>query len=187
MKAFKGKTGRELSLGAEEGVSPVIATILMVAITVILAVSVYALVSYYTPGPLPLIGSLSEETSGNNTVTLMLELSEPSVLKNPSDFHLRIINASTIGPGWKVLNATIVNPDGSSVILTNFVVSGNIWTSESAIASNSSVSIVSGAFITIYFSTQGKPVNLSDMSVVIFYSGTTGTIPSQPLQLQQIG
>ncbi|MEM4090370.1 MAG: archaellin/type IV pilin N-terminal domain-containing protein [Thermoplasmatales archaeon] len=184
MKNVISEIGRKARARSDNAVSPVIATILMVAITVILAVSVYALVSYYTPGPLPLVGSLSEEGSGNNTVTLLLELSEPSILKNPSDFHLRIINTSAIGSGWKILNATVLNPDGTSVLLANFVVSGNIWTSETAIPSNSSVSIESGALITIYFSSAGKPVNLSEMSVLILYSGATGTIPSQPLQLQ---
>jgi flagellin-like protein len=172
-----------LKLDRERAVSPVIATILMVAITVILAVSVYALVSYYTPGPLPLVGELQEVSSGNNTVTLLLDLSEPSVLKTPSDFHLRIMNISNIGSGWKAVNATILNPDGSSVTIPGFTASGKIWTSETAIVANNTITIQSGALITINFSSQGKPVNLSDMSVIISYSGASGTIPPQPLQL----
>ncbi|MGC8645302.1 MAG: archaellin/type IV pilin N-terminal domain-containing protein [Thermoplasmata archaeon] len=184
MKKVVYERGREPGFGEEEGVSPIIATILMVAITVVLAVSVYALVYYYTPGPLPLVGTLTEESSGNNTVTLLLVLSEPNVLKTPGDFHLRIINSSNIGSGWRAVNASILNPDGSIVIIPGFTASGNIWTSETAIAANSSITIQSGAFITINFASQGKPVNFHDMSVVILYSGASGTIPSQPLQLQ---
>jgi flagellin-like protein len=164
----------------DEAVSPIIATILMVAVTVVLAATVYLLVSYYSPGPAPLIGSLSEEASSSNSTTLLLTLDSPTVLKNPSYFHLQIINVSTTGMGWTVQNATITNPDGSVLYMSPFISSGNIWTSKSAVPTAGATTIESGAQIFIVFHSNGQPVVMSDFKVVITYNGTTGTI-STPL------
>ncbi len=148
----------------------------MVAVTVILAAAVYVLVSYYSPVPGPLLGTLSEESSGANSVTLMLNLSSPTILKNPSDFHIQILNVSATGIGWTVQNATITNPDGTVLYMNTFTSSGNIWTSDGAVPAKGATSIESGAFISIVFHSSGAPVVLSDFKVTISYSGTTGSI-----------
>ncbi|MGC8561984.1 MAG: archaellin/type IV pilin N-terminal domain-containing protein [Thermoplasmata archaeon] len=179
MKEVVRRTRRKiwtLHIEKDEAVSPVIATILMVAVTVVLAAAVYLLVSYYSPGPGPLVGGLSEESSSSNSVTLILTLATPTVLKNPSDFHLQILNDSSTGVGWTVVNATITNPDGSVLYMNTFTSSGSTWTSNGASPVNGATSIESGAFIYIQFHTEGSPVNLSDFKVVINYSGTTGSI-----------
>ncbi|MGC8497807.1 MAG: archaellin/type IV pilin N-terminal domain-containing protein [Thermoplasmata archaeon] len=53
---------KEIYIEKEDAVSPVIATILMVAITVVLAATVYILVSHYTSvgATTPFLGSLAE-------------------------------------------------------------------------------------------------------------------------------
>ncbi|MCL5789061.1 MAG: hypothetical protein M1290_01180 [Candidatus Thermoplasmatota archaeon] len=167
----------------DDAVSPVIATILMVAVTVVLAAAVYLLVSYYTPGPVPLYGSLTEQptVAGSNSTTLLLTLAQPTVLKNPSDFHMQIVNlsSSSTGAGWTIQNVTITNPDGTVLYMDTFTSSGNIWTSVKAIPIDGATSIESSAFITIVFHTNGKPVVLSDFEVKISYSGTTGSITTQ--------
>jgi flagellin-like protein len=55
----------------DKGVSPVIATILMVAITVVLAATVYLMVSGYMTGPShpPLAASLFVTNTTNNPTT----------------------------------------------------------------------------------------------------------------------
>ena len=165
-----------LHVEKDEAVSPVIATILMVAVTVVLAAAVYLLVSYYTPGPGPLVGSLTEEPSGPNSTTLMLTLASPTSLKNPSNFHLQILNTTSTGVGWTVENATITNPDGSVLYMNTFTSSGNVWTANGAVPINGASSIESGAIIFIVFHSTGKAIVLSDFKVVINYSGTTGSI-----------
>jgi flagellin-like protein len=179
MKEVIRRTRRKiwsLHIEKDEAVSPVIATILMVAVTVVLAAAVYLLVSYYSPGPGPLVGSLTEESSSTNSTTLLLTLASPTILKNPSNFHLQILNDSSTGIGWTIVNATITNPDGTVLYMNTFTSSGNVWTSNGAIPVNGATSIESGAFIFIVFHTTGKPVNLSDFKVVINYNGTTGSI-----------
>ncbi|MCL6002959.1 MAG: type IV pilin [Thermoplasmatales archaeon] len=165
-----------LRLEKDEAVSPVIATILMVAVTVVLAAAVYLLVSYYVPSPGPLIGSLTEESSNSNSTTLMLTLASPTSLKNPSYFHLQILNSTATGVGWTVQNVTITNPDGSVLYMNTFTSSGDVWTSNGAVPINGATSIESGAMIYILFHSDGKQVVISDFKVVINYSGTTGSI-----------
>jgi flagellin-like protein len=161
----------------DEAVSPVIATILMVAITVVLATAVYFLVSYYTL-PSPLYGSLNVESpSGQmNSTTLLLSLASPTSLKNPSDITMTIINSTSTGVGWTVQNVTITS--GSSVFYMNtFTSSGDFWTSSGAIPTHGSTSVGSNALITITFhSSSGKPVDLSGMKLLISYAGYTGSI-----------
>ncbi len=79
----------------EEGVSPVIATILMVAITVVLAATVWLLVSGYMGGTAPTLqGTLqydyqaSDLASHNATFTLLL--SQPTNGLNPNDVNLHV-------------------------------------------------------------------------------------------------
>lgn len=161
----------------DEAISPVIAAILMVAVTVVLAATVWLIVSYYNPSPVPLLGTLTEETTGPNSTTLMLILESPATLKDASLFHLEIINTTEIGSGWSALNATITNPDGSAFFISSFSTSGNIWDSSSPVALDGTTTIQSKAMILIIFHSDGAPVVLSDLKVVITYSGTTGSIP----------
>jgi len=74
----------------EEGVSPVIATILMVAITVVLAATVYIMVGSMDIGEtISVVGSLSYLSSSSNTTKAVFQitLSQPS---NPEESVMKI-------------------------------------------------------------------------------------------------
>ena len=79
----------------EEGVSPVIATILMVAITVVLAATVYIMVSGILGGggSAPVSGSLTylSQYSTTSNATFQISLSNPT---NPkvSDLSVKVLN-----------------------------------------------------------------------------------------------
>lgn len=176
-----GKGSKPIGIFEEEAVSPIIATILMVAITVVLAATVYILVSYYTPGPGPLVGSLVEEQSGSDTVALQLTLESPTSLTNPKDVNLQIVNVSATGSGWTVVNATITNPDGTIFYMHAFRSSSNVWVSSGATAASGASTIESGAIISITFYSSGQPVVLSDLKVIMTYTGTTNSINSGTL------
>ncbi|MGC8696794.1 MAG: archaellin/type IV pilin N-terminal domain-containing protein, partial [Conexivisphaera sp.] len=70
---------KEIYIEKEDAVSPVIATILMVAITVVLAATVYILVSHYTStgATTPFAGSLAEQSSTSTSVTVVLTFTTP--------------------------------------------------------------------------------------------------------------
>ncbi len=82
---------------SEEAVSPVIATILMVAITVVLAATVYILVSHYTSvgATTPLTATITELSEGGGTVVFSMSLSTPSNITNPANINLKLVS----GPG----------------------------------------------------------------------------------------
>jgi len=81
----------------EEGVSPVIATILMVAITVVLAATVWLLVSGYMGGstqtPLTMSLTYNAQESSNENATFDVTLSHPSQA-NPSNVKVTVKDSS---------------------------------------------------------------------------------------------
>lgn len=159
----------------EEGVSPIIATILMVAVTVALAATVYILVSYYTPTGTPFVGSMTVVSATGNTTVVQLTLASPTSLGSPSNFHLQIVNSSSVGAGWIIQNATVTNPDGTVLYMNAFTTSGNIWTSNGAKPSSGATSIESGAMITITFHSASGQVVFSNMKIVATYAGSPGS------------
>ncbi len=95
----------------EEGVSPVIATILMVAITVVLAATVYIMVAGLGgTGSTPVSGSLTylSDLSSSNNATFQITLSNPN---NPkvSDVHVKVLDSSgniVSGASWGIIHIT---------------------------------------------------------------------------------
>ncbi len=93
----------------EEGVSPVIATILMVAITVVLAATVYIMVAGLGgTGTTPVSGSLTylASLSSSSNVTFQISLSNPS---NPkvSDLQVKVLDSSgnvVSGVNWGIIH-----------------------------------------------------------------------------------
>ena len=84
----------------EDAVSPVIATILMVAITVVLAATVYILVSHYTSvgAATPLTATISETSEGGGYVIFSTALSTPSNISHANDIHLTASGANLTSP-----------------------------------------------------------------------------------------
>ncbi len=156
----------------EDAVSPVIATILMVAITVVLAATVYILVSHYTTGAsTPLAATITEQSETSTTATLSLSFTSPASLSNPTGLTFNVGGSSltfySTGELWDhsaVAIAsytgyaiTITNPDGTSVV--------------------SGTAISSGATITITYYSSGTATSTtwSGVSVSLTYTGYTGS------------
>jgi len=93
----------------EEGVSPVIATILMVAITVVLAATVWLLVSGYMGGGTPpLQGTLQYDYQSSNLdadyANFTLLLSQPSGGLNPGDVHITVAGHTLSSSDWSYVD-----------------------------------------------------------------------------------
>jgi len=137
----------------DEGVSPVIATILMVAITVVLAAVLYVMVSQYmnTPPPIPITGSLS----------YMADKSTPSAGKATLGLTLGSgLNVATADATVTILNGTAIVPTGSG-----------IWVNWTHIVSDAT-HIQSGDRLTV--EAPGK--NLGGYEIVVSVKGYSGTI-----------
>ena len=116
----------------KRGVSPIIATILLVAITVVLAAVLYILVSGYIGGtgskPLSL-GMAGEQaaTSPNGKVFYANFSLSPSSGLTTSDFGLKITNpAGSVVTGW---TATLVSSTGTA--LGTFPAGASAWSGTS--------------------------------------------------------
>lgn len=102
----------------EEGVSPVIATILMVAITVVLAATVWLLVSGYMGGSTQpnLTASLTYDVQTSNPTAGYVNISVAMSSPSSADFTKVIIGINGTYPTGKYLSA-----DGTGTITINSV------------------------------------------------------------------
>jgi flagellin-like protein len=147
----------------EDAVSPVIATILMVAITVVLAATVYILVSHYTTGSsTPLAATLAETSETSTTATLSLTYTAPASMSNPSSATITLTGAQL---GSNVLKWT-------GTVGTSSPTNDSKWKIEITNPDASTGTIESGATITI----TGPPgVVWSGITVTLTYKGYTGS------------
>jgi len=152
----------------------IIVIILIIGIAARVAI-VYLSTGQYTSSNV-FVGSLTVESISNDTVVVLLTLASPSVLNNPSNFHIQIVNASSIGKGWSIENATITNPDGTVLYMNNFTKSNDIWTSDGARPAPGATSIESGANITVIFHSNAGPIIYSGMKMIVSYRGTKGSL-----------
>ena len=166
----------------EKAVSPVIATILMVAITVVLAATVYILVSHYTSvgAATPLTASLAVDNEGVGHPSggkygvskypvyyynLTITLSTPTNLTNIANVHITVNgnpvdNSSATGP-TAIANASswVAVNGGVFYLVTNT----NGATENTYIQSGSTITIVSSS-------------PLSGETVSLTYTGYSGTV-----------
>jgi len=164
----------------EKAVSPVIATILMVAITVVLAATVYILVSHYTSvgAATPLTASLAVDNegvghpslTGGSTGTvyyynLTITLSTPVNLTNMANVHI------TVNGNPVVLSTSIL----TSTVSTVAAASPQTTTIEYLVFNTNGVQVTtyiqSGSTITIV-----SNINLSGDTVSLTYTGYSGTV-----------
>ncbi len=161
----------------EKAVSPVIATILMVAITVVLAATVYILVSHYTSvgATTPLTASLAVDNEGTG---------QPSGSTSPVYYYNLTITLSTPVNLTNMANVHIT-VNGNQVVLSSA-------TGASALASVASTVATKGGVEYLVFNTNGQPVNtyiqsgstitivsssnLSGDTVSLTYTGYSGTV-----------
>ena len=160
----------------EKAVSPVIATILMVAITVVLAAAVYILVSHYTSvgAATPLTASLAVDNEGmghpggTSTVyyyNLTITLSTPVNLTNMANVHLTVNGSTQVRlskyKGSSALTETASNLPSNTVEYLVFNTNGAQVTTY--IQSGSTITIVSN-------------INLSGDTVSLTYTGYSGAV-----------
>jgi len=168
----------------EKAVSPVIATILMVAITVVLAAAVYVLVSHYTSvgATTPLTASLAVDNEGvghpsgaSYTVyyyNLTITISTPANITNIANVHIT-------ANGIQVVYSPELSPTNSPSYLQSLTSTANYVGSNGGtyyLVSNTNGALTttyiqSGSTITIVSSN-----NLSGDTVSLTYTGYSGTV-----------
>jgi len=158
----------------EKAVSPVIATILMVAITVVLAATVYILVSHYTSvgATTPLTASLAVDNEGTGSISnkpvyyynLTITLSTPVNLTNMANVHITVNgNQVVISPTSILSSAASTVAAANSNTVYYLVFNTNGQPVNTYIQSGSTITIVSN-------------INLSGDTVSLTYTGYSGTV-----------
>jgi len=167
----------------EKAVSPVIATILMVAITVVLAATVYILVSHYTSvgAATPLTASLAVDNEGignptinNNKYTvyyynLTITLSTPVNLTNIANVHITV-------NGNQVVLSTATGTSALSTTVSSVATASSQTTTVEYLVFNTN-----GALATTYIQSGSTVIivsnsNLSGDTVSLTYTGYSGTV-----------
>ena len=149
----------------EEAVSPVIGTILMVAVTVVLAATVFLMVGHFgTGGSAPMAGSLATMTETSSSITLQLTYSIPANMTTLTDIHFALLSPAgatlatfTVGTGSNTLVVTSTNNASFSMKISNPDV-------------NDKTAVESGAIIVLSGS------NLSGDVLDLTYSSNSGSI-----------
>jgi len=180
----------------EKAVSPVIATILMVAITVVLAATVYILVSHYTSvgAATPLTASLAVDNEGvghptpsgttsSGTTTyqvyyynLTITLSTPVNLTNMANVHITVngnqVVLSTIPISTGITAATYLYNTALNVAEENPSTTPTVqYLVLNTNGEPVNTYIQSGSTITIV-----SNINLSGDTVSLTYTGYSGTV-----------
>ena len=159
----------------EKAVSPVIATILMVAITVVLAATVYILVSHYTSvgAATPLTASLAVDNEGTGNpngagtvyyYNLTITLSTPVNLTNIANVHITVNGNPVVLSSTSILSSAasiVAAAKGNTVYYLVFNTNGQPV--NTYIQSGSTITIVSNS-------------NLSGDTVSLTYTGYSGTV-----------
>lgn len=132
-KSSKTTALKSVLMREEDAISPVIATILLIAITVAIIGGLYVLVGHFTSSTkAPLSATLQEQSEGTISATMVLTYSTPSNMSTLADIGMTLASASSTptyysfgnlqsnsSAIWALsntgnFNVTIVNPHGSS-------------------------------------------------------------------------
>ena len=190
MNARNAWTRRSLRRKSKRGVSPIIATILLVAITVVLAAVLYVLVSGLTKGgsSVPYELGMAEQTQGGSgtTWTTTMSLSPTSGLTT-SAFGLRV----TLPGGGSTYATVAASGTGCSVAATTNVVSSCTGTATGwygVLVSSSTgyiVALYSGASAGWTYPTGVTTVALTGAYTLVLVSygqlaGTSDTLTAYP-------
>jgi len=152
----------------EDAVSPVIETILMVAITVVLAATVYILVSHYiSVGAItPLTASLAVNNEGQGTgvyfYNLTITVSTPANLTNMANVHI-VVNGNKFTTSTDFYLASVVSDVSTAAKNGVTVVEYIVYNTNGAIES----SYIQGGSTIVLVSSS----NLSGDTVSLKYSG----------------
>jgi len=162
----------------EKAVSPVIATILMVAITVVLAATVYILVSHYTSAgaATPLTASLAVDNEGMGHPTststvyyynLTITLSTPVNLTNMANVHITV-NGNPVVLSTQTGSSALTSTASTVATATKTTIDYLVFNTNGALVTTY---IQSGSTITIV-----SNINLSGDTFSLTYTGYSGTV-----------
>ncbi|MCL5252773.1 MAG: type IV pilin [Candidatus Thermoplasmatota archaeon] len=144
----------------DSGVSPVIATILMVAITVVLAAVLYVMVSGFTHAPpASQTAGLSESQNGNNYT-----VSVSSVSAN----NIKLTNLKIV-----ITGASVASYDGSLIWAnssrsTNTLGTDNVTIAVSILSGNSNTYLGTGDSFTLTASSATVAADISGATVTLY-------------------
>jgi flagellin-like protein len=178
----------------KRGVSPIIATILLVAITVVLAAVLYVLISGLTHGtgtaplgtnfswgvPLNSTGQSGIGCTGSaTTYCYTVEIAGSGGGLTTSNFYLSLRNSVGSTVAWPaILSISLVSPSVTTAVATvplTAHVPGNSWTN----AAGFSGTIAGGFSVVIQTNGVGSGAGLFGYSLVaIGQNGYSGTVPS---------
>jgi archaeal type IV pilus assembly protein PilA len=155
----------------KDAVSPVIATILMVAITVVLAAVLYVMVMGFG-------GTGAQTPTGAMT----------SVSKQSATVYK--ITFGAVSPDTKFIDCKIrIDPvAGSAVVVQTYTISANLAVTPAADATHAGIVLTDlgsdgkisvGDYMTITTHTAGAPADNGDWTVTLIYSSTGGSICSK--------
>ncbi len=180
------RAGRSWRRNRKKGVSPIIATILLVAITVVLAAVLYVLISGLTKGPgnTPLGTAYSWESPLNTTST-----TSPPMGCVASDFcySLGISSASGINTGNLKLDlksstgASIAFPANTKITLVNAGTNVTSYTPSKGTWLSASVPVSAGESIVINTGTAGNTGLLGDFVSAVGQGSFSGTVTTTAL------
>jgi archaeal type IV pilus assembly protein PilA len=180
-----GKRERRWRKGRKRGVSPIIATILLVAITVVLAAVLYVLISGLTKGPgtTPLGTAFAMGAAQAITGTS----STPACVSGDSCYSLTVESAGG-GITAGSINFKVVYSTNSTTYQTGNVVGKGISIVSIAglvVATGGTVAVTTALTLTTW--TSGSTVGLSSTQTIWVDLGTAASHVGQGLQLQALG
>ncbi len=166
---MRTRSQRQWRKKAKRGVSPIIATILLVAITVVLAAVLYILISGLTKGPgnTPLgtslaLGTPAEAQKGagattNNWYNFTVQSAGGGIILNNIQFQVVTATGSIVTPGgsWTMSALGIT---GTSVGTYSFAT--GLWTAGGTTIMTSSQTLVLNAVGATSLSAQGDQLNV---------------------------
>lgn len=101
-----GVLGATFTTKKEEAVSPIIATILLVAITVVLAATLYLTLGHYGAGSaVPMAGSLTSMDQTSTSITVQLTYTAPTNMTNLPGVKMELFSTSGVPSTFSALTA----------------------------------------------------------------------------------
>ncbi len=191
-----GQRERSWRKARKRAVSPIIATILLVAITVVLAAVLYVLISGLTHGtsnaplgtnfswasPINATGVKTSGCAGTTNYCYTIEIAGSSVTTSNIVLSLRNSVGSTVAWPTGIYTGTAMTAGATielfSPTVSTDVASYNIATSGWTLVTTYSGAISGGYSIVIYFGTAAGIGLLGNELVAIGASGYSGSVPS---------
>jgi len=175
------RTARRWRQKKNRGVSPIIATILLVAITVVLAAVLYILISGLTKGPgsTPIgsafsIGTINEQVAGANYYyNSTVQESSPGMTWSNMIFQVQTAGGAVLGTATSV---TVTNAAGScNVALYTFSTSAWSVPASHCASGTTGGSALVGAGATVELLGSASYTNAGDNFVVVGQGAYSGT------------